>query len=246
MIREMTINRLGALALAASLAFAPAGAEAIGPTGPERIDRSDALPDQMIVISINRRTLWLVQGQDTVMKAPIAVGKDGVFEFQGRRYTFNTPPGQRVVRAKTTDPWWTPPDWHYFEKAVRYDLEPVHLEENDKHELSDGTFIEVREGHVGRVNRWGNWWPFTPGSEIVFDGKIFVPPMTSPQRRIPNALGPVKLDLGEGYLIHGTHPYNTGSIGLAASHGCIRMNNEDVERLYAVVPVGTRVMILPD
>lgn len=42
--------------------------------------------------------------------------------------------------------------------------------------------------------------------------------------------------------IHGTlEPY---SVGWASSHGCIRMNNNDVAELYKVVPVGTKVVIV--
>lgn len=43
------------------------------------------------------------------------------------------------------------------------------------------------------------------------------------------------------YGIHGTT--RPGSIGQAASHGCIRLNNRDVERLYSLVRCGTTVEI---
>jgi len=43
------------------------------------------------------------------------------------------------------------------------------------------------------------------------------------------------------YGIHGTN--NPGSIGSHASHGCIRMFNRDVEELYRMVFVGTKVII---
>lgn len=44
------------------------------------------------------------------------------------------------------------------------------------------------------------------------------------------------------YGIHGTNkPY---SIGRHVSHGCIRMRNEDIIALYAIIPVGTKVTIL--
>jgi len=43
------------------------------------------------------------------------------------------------------------------------------------------------------------------------------------------------------YGIHGTT--RAGSIGRAASHGCIRMFNRDVAELYDIVPVGTDVII---
>lgn len=44
------------------------------------------------------------------------------------------------------------------------------------------------------------------------------------------------------YGIHGTN--KPGSIGTYASHGCIRMFNRDVEKLYPTIPVGTTVRIL--
>ena len=42
--------------------------------------------------------------------------------------------------------------------------------------------------------------------------------------------------------IHGT-PADS-SIGTYASHGCIRMHNEEIERLYPMVDVGTRVIVV--
>jgi hypothetical protein len=42
--------------------------------------------------------------------------------------------------------------------------------------------------------------------------------------------------------IHGTT--SPDSIGRYASHGCIRMHNEQVEELYDLAPVGTRVIIM--
>ncbi len=44
------------------------------------------------------------------------------------------------------------------------------------------------------------------------------------------------------YGIHGTN--KPGSIGSYASHGCIRMFNQDVEKLYPLVPWGCRVKIV--
>ena len=45
-----------------------------------------------------------------------------------------------------------------------------------------------------------------------------------------------------GVRFHGTS--NTGSIGHAASHGCLRMRRADVEKFYSLVPVGTTVYII--
>jgi lipoprotein-anchoring transpeptidase ErfK/SrfK len=43
------------------------------------------------------------------------------------------------------------------------------------------------------------------------------------------------------YGIHGTN--DPSSIGREVSHGCIRMHNEDVLQLAALVPIKTRVTI---
>lgn len=49
---------------------------------------------------------------------------------------------------------------------------------------------------------------------------------------------------GHNYIgFHGTP--NRQSIGRAASHGCIRMFNEDVRELYEMVQVGTTVVVKP-
>ncbi|SET26985.1 Putative peptidoglycan binding domain-containing protein [Natronincola peptidivorans] len=47
-----------------------------------------------------------------------------------------------------------------------------------------------------------------------------------------------------GYGIHGTDAPE--SIGTAASRGCVRMFNEDVNELYDIVPLGTPVKIIGD
>lgn len=43
------------------------------------------------------------------------------------------------------------------------------------------------------------------------------------------------------FAIHGTN--RPASIGTSASHGCIRLRNEDAETLYALTGLGTRVVI---
>ena len=59
---------------------------------------------------------------------------------------------------------------------------------------------------------------------------------------IDNPLGARAMYLGSSqYRIHGTN--KPDSIGKAASSGCFRMANEDVEHLYAHVKIGTRVVI---
>ncbi|MBK8970923.1 MAG: L,D-transpeptidase family protein [Hahellaceae bacterium] len=58
-----------------------------------------------------------------------------------------------------------------------------------------------------------------------------------------NPLGVFAMRLGiDSYLIHGTN--KEMGIGMAVSHGCIRMNNPDVLSLSKIVPVGAAVKII--
>jgi hypothetical protein len=196
-----------------------------------------------ILVSTENRWLWFIHGTDTLLSVPIAVGVGTDFEYNGKKWNFSTPRGRRSVVKKEENPIWTVPSWHYYEKASLRGLKAVHVAPGKKYALDDGSWIEMRDGEVGRVNQNGYFWPFTPGIEIIFDDKLFIPPMNTPQRRVPDALGPYKLDMGDGYLIHGTHLYNQDSIGLPASHGCVRMHNEDLELLYAMVEPKTPVFI---
>lgn len=64
---------------------------------------------------------------------------------------------------------------------------------------------------------WNPWWippdsPWARGAEKAPPGP-------------KNPLGPVKLLMGNGIRLHGTN--KPSSIGTAASHGCLRMRNED-------------------
>jgi L,D-transpeptidase ErfK/SrfK len=58
-----------------------------------------------------------------------------------------------------------------------------------------------------------------------------------------NPLGKYKFTLGwPSYLVHGTNkPYG---VGLRSSHGCIRLYPEDIEKLYRMVPLGTKVTVV--
>lgn len=63
-----------------------------------------------------------------------------------------------------------------------------------------------------------------------------IPPGTN------NPLGPRWIGLNvKGYGIHGTNAPD--SVGKAASHGCIRLKNSDVVKLFAMVEVGDSVEI---
>ncbi|MGH7467587.1 MAG: L,D-transpeptidase [Longimicrobiales bacterium] len=225
-------------------AVLPRTPRAVGPstTASARIRRA-ALADRRLRLAVSTagRVLWLMRDSTVLFVAPVAVGMHERFTWEGVTYNFTTPHSQRRVLSKGERPIWVPPDWHYFERAAADGLRAVQLKKGQIFKLADGTRIEMRGDVVGRVNQLGNFWPFTPGSEIILEGKIFIPPVGSEQRQVREVLGTHKLEIGDGYLIHGTNEET--SIGEAVSHGCVRMYNEDVAQLYVVVPVGTPVYI---
>ncbi len=60
-----------------------------------------------------------------------------------------------------------------------------------------------------------------------------------------NPLGAYAMRLaipGGAYLIHGTN--NPDAVGMAVTHGCLRMYPEDVEKLFNAVSVGTPVALI--
>ena len=87
----------------------------------------------------------------------------------------------------------------------------------------------------------------TPVGEFKIADKLVHPTWFKTGAILPpgspeNALGTRWMGFDKpSYGIHGT--IEPKSIGTQASEGCIRMLNEDVEELYSIVPVGTKVTI---
>lgn len=67
------------------------------------------------------------------------------------------------------------------------------------------------------------------------------PPVTLADRRDPGALGAWALDLGGGYMIHGT--LYERLLGRSTTHGCIRVGSEDLEEVVRLAGPGTSVFI---
>ncbi len=193
-----------------------------------------------LVVSLQDHHIWAIIGRDTVLSAPAAVAKGTTLEYAGREFTFTTPRGIRKVLKKESDPVWIPPDWLYVETAAENGLKVGRMTRGQPYKLKDGRTLTVRDSLVGVVER--GKFAYLPADEhIVFDNTLFIPPMGTRNRKVYGELGRYRLDLGEGYLLHGT-PYKD-SIGMAATHGCVRLRDEDIEWLYDHVPVGTPVYI---
>lgn len=68
-----------------------------------------------------------------------------------------------------------------------------------------------------------------------------IPPKDSPLRWESGVLGDYAMDLGDSYMIHGT--IYKRFLGMAVTHGCVRLNDEDLEVVYNILNVGSKVYI---
>ena len=194
-----------------------------------------------LIVSLQDKRLWAVVGEDTVLSAPVATAKGTSLKFGKRTWVFRTPRGLRTVLRKEADPIWIPPDWLYAEVATEYSLKLKKITRGQPAKLADGRSLLVRDSIIGVVGKDAHFYELPVDEHIVFDSTLFVPPTGTRNRQVEGELGKYRLDLGEGYLLHGTP--DKESIGFAATHGCIRLRDEDIEWLYTYVPVGTKVYI---
>jgi lipoprotein-anchoring transpeptidase ErfK/SrfK len=172
-----------------------------------------------IVVSLAERRVLVLKGEDTLFRAPVAVGSGKTLVMGGQTKRFITPRGRMAITHKELDPVWVPPNWHYIEIARNTGRRVV-----DMSNASPGALAGYP---AGRVPIRGN--------------TVIIPPWGSPQRQHRGVLGVAKLEMYDGYYFHGTD--NPASIGTAASHGCIRMHASDIMWMYRNIAVGTPVYI---
>lgn len=111
----------------------------------------------------------------------------------------------------------------------------------------NGKFFKRYTVGTGRYNR-------TPIGTFKISDKIAEPSWWKDNKEIPygnaeNILGTRWMAISatgdtppaKGYGIHGT--WDNTTLGQQSSAGCVRMANEDVEELFAIVPEGTEVVI---
>jgi hypothetical protein len=105
-----------------------------------------------------------------------------------------------------------------------------------------GSRLVIRDSVVGVLSPMDTTFRALPIEEhIVFDSTLFIPPLRALNRHLRNELGAYALDLGDGYMLHGT--WDRTSIGTDSTHGCIRLDDADLEWLYTYVPVGVTVLV---
>jgi len=221
---------------------------------------SDA--EQTILISTAENRLWVRRGRRNVFQAVVSTGKGTTLEIAGRKMKFDTPTGRFRIQSKEENPVWVPPDWHYVEEARKRKLDLVRAKPGDVIDAETGQAVTERGGGVWsllgegqgprrilkvkgdsivEVGADGSETEVQP-KEFIRAGKaLVVPPLGFKQRRIEKTLGHYRLNLGDGYALHGTQA--TSQLGRSVSHGCVRLADDDLEKLYKMSKVGDEVII---
>ena len=195
-----------------------------------------------VVVDLFHHQLFVIRDDDTLRAASVATALNTTLDFGGRSWLFATPRGVRTVLAKEKDPVWRPPDWHFAEVALENHLAMRSITRGETIRLKDGSHLVVQGDEVGIIRPGETEFnALDTDDHIVFDDTLFVPPLDTKAREVRGELGPYRLILGNGFLLHGA-PHGS-SFGVSVTHGCIRLEDADIAWLFDNVPVGTKVYI---
>jgi lipoprotein-anchoring transpeptidase ErfK/SrfK len=185
----------------------------------------------VITVSTTENKVYARRDGELVFEAVCSTGKNATLKAEGRTMVFRTPIGRFRIKSKEQDPTWVPPDWHYFEEAQKRGMRVVRL---NRGQSMGGLYVSGN-------NVYSDGVALPPGQLIVRGGAVIIPPIGTRQRQFPHVLGTHRLNLGDGYALHGTQ--QVAQLGQSVSHGCIRLHNNDIERLYSMAKVGDEVII---
>jgi len=79
-----------------------------------------------------------------------------------------------------------------------------------------------------------------PDWSFIEDG-LPIPSPNDPSRWETGTLGAYKMEIGDGFMIHGT--IYKRRMGMSVTHGCIRLLDDDLEAVYKAMEVGSKVYI---
>jgi L,D-transpeptidase catalytic domain len=185
----------------------------------------------VITVSTLENKVYARDHGKLVFEAICSTGKNTTLTEGGQTMVFRTPIGRFKILSKEEKPMWVPPDWNYVEQAKSSGMGVVRLTRGT---CIDDVCAEGKDVLVGGV-------PAEPGKMIVRGGAVIIPPVGTSAREIPDVLGTHRLNLGDGYALHGTQAVK--DLGRSVSHGCVRLNNDDIDRLYQMANVGDEVII---
>ncbi len=99
--------------------------------------------------------------------------------------------------------------------------------------------FETPKGEFTIQSKYENPAWVKPDWAFIEEGKPI--PKNFTERIEERMLGDYALGFGNGYFIHGT--LYTRLLGKNVTHGCIRMGDQELKKLYDLVPLGTKILI---
>jgi len=224
--------------------------------------QTDEVPDtgQTILVSTAENKVYVRRNGQTIFEAICSTGKGTTLAVDGKTMVFDTPIGKFHIKSKEENPMWVPPDWHYVEEARKSGMRVVRLNPGGTIDADTGDPAGHKDEGVwgwfggsggGRTLRvrgntvveesGGSERELPPGKMIVAGNTLVIPPVGTPQRQFDKVLGHYRLNLGDGYALHGTQ--DAANLGRSVSHGCVRLGDADIERLFQMANVGDEVII---
>jgi len=185
----------------------------------------------VITVSTTENKVYARRNGELVFEAVCSTGSNSTLETSSGTKVFRTPIGRFRIQSKEEKPLWVPPDWHYIEEAQKNGLSIVRLQRGQ----------EIGGLTVSGSEVYDNGVPVENGKMLVRGGAVVIPPVGTRPRQFPDVLGTHRLNLGDGYALHGTQAVS--QLGQSVSHGCVRLHNDDIARLYEVANVGDEVII---
>ena len=185
----------------------------------------------VITVSTQENKVYAHRSGQLVFEAVCSTGKNETLRAQGRTMVFRTPIGRFRIKSKEENPKWVPPDWHYIEEAQKNGLGVVRLDYGKR----------IGDLYVSGKDVYSNGYAIGEGQLLVRGGAVVIPPVGTRARQFPDVLGTHRLNLGDGYALHGTQAVRL--LGQSVSHGCVRLHNDDIARLYQMASVGDEVII---
>ena len=185
----------------------------------------------VITVSTQENKVYAHRDGQLVFEAVCSTGKNETLRAQGRTMVFRTPIGRFRIKSKEKNPKWVPPDWHYIEEAQKEGLRVVRLDYGKR----------IGDLYVSGKDVYANGYPVSEGALLIRGGAVVIPPVGTRARQFPDVLGTHRLNLGDGYALHGTQAVR--QLGQSVSHGCVRLHNDDIARLFEMASVGDEVII---
>jgi L,D-transpeptidase ErfK/SrfK len=153
-----------------------------------------------------------------------------------KKITANTPQKNYIVINSTANEFYLYKGTNLIKKDICSTGSYIKLKQGDNKKW----IFKTPKGEFKILNKTVNPVWKKPDWAFVEEG-LKVPSANHPSRFEYGVLGDYSLSIGDGYLLHGT--LYQRFLGLPVTHGCVGLNDENLELVYKSLPIGSKVYI---